>query len=262
MLLLAAREGIQTTVLPMPLTGGTGPITLAGSAALQNAECLFALVFSQVVTLGAPFVFGSSACLLDMRTGRIAYAAPESLLLRAAASQMARFYGLPSYAGLAPDALAIDVQTGAERMLGYCAGLASGISLVLGVGYVGHLSVSCEQLVIDHDLWQIARRFFDGLVVDDERLALAAIDRVGPGGNYIEDEHTLRWLRREPAYYSNLVARPASAEIDRGMFARARERMQEILETHVPRVSEATRVGIGEYVAARRAELLPGAERG
>lgn len=252
MLMLAARSGLQATVLPMPLAGGTGPFTLAGSAALQNAETLFALVLSQVVTPGSPFVFGSSGCLLDMRTARMAYAAPESLLLRAASSQMARFYGLPSYAGLGPDALAIDVQSGAERMLSYCAALAAGISLVLGVGYIGPLTVSYEHLVMDHDLWRAARRFFDGLEVNQETLALEAIDQVGPGGNFLEHEHTLHWLRRAPVYTSDIVARPGSSDLDPGMASRAREKVQRILASHEPQVGEATRASVAAYVAERK----------
>jgi hypothetical protein len=39
-LLLLAQRGLPTTVIPMPLTGGSSPISLASNVALCNAEVL------------------------------------------------------------------------------------------------------------------------------------------------------------------------------------------------------------------------------
>jgi trimethylamine--corrinoid protein Co-methyltransferase len=36
-----------------------------------------------------------------------------------------------------------------------------------------------------------------GVVVDAEHLALDAIERVGPGGHYLMDDHTLNYFRSE-----------------------------------------------------------------
>jgi trimethylamine--corrinoid protein Co-methyltransferase len=257
-LLLAAREEIPATVLPMPLTGGTGPFTLAGSIALQNAELLLALVLSQLVSPGTPFIYGSSGCLLDMRTGNMAYAAPESLIIRGCSSQMARFYGLPSYAGLGPDALALDVQTGAERMMSYCAAFAAGITVVKGAGYIGPMTLSYEQLLIDHELWLMADRLFHGLDINQDTLAIEAIERVGIGGNYLKDGHTIEWLRREPQFHSKIIARPTFGKSGPGILTLAEKQVQDILANHKPEVSRDVITDIEEYVKMKSSEYMIG----
>ena len=56
------------------------------------------------------------------------------------------------------------------------------------------LGISCEQLVIDYDLVRMCLRVREGINFSDDALAVDAIKRVGHGGNYLTDEHTLEWL--------------------------------------------------------------------
>jgi trimethylamine--corrinoid protein Co-methyltransferase len=257
-LLLAANEKIPAIVLTMPLTGGTGPFTLAGSIVLQNAELLFALVLSQLVAPGTPFIFGSSGCILDMRTGNMAYAAPESLIIRGCSSQIARYYGLPSYAGLGPDSLALDIQTGAERMLSYCSAFAAGISLILGAGYIGPMTFSYEQLLIDHELWRMVDRLYQGLDITQGTMAVEAIERVGIGGNFLADDHTLEWLRQESRFHSKIINRPTLGQAGPGMLARAEQQVKNILAHHKPDVSAEVKARVEEFIQLKSSEYLVG----
>ena len=81
----AARNGLPVNVVGMAMSGGSGPVHLAGTVVIQNCEILSSLVLSQLTCKGAAFVYGSSTCPLD--TGMIS----------AAVARMARLYGVPCF---------------------------------------------------------------------------------------------------------------------------------------------------------------------
>jgi trimethylamine--corrinoid protein Co-methyltransferase len=77
------------------MAGGSSPVTLAGTLVLHNAEVLSTCVLSQLVRKGAPFVYGSSTCSMDLRFGTAVVGNPETALLNAAIAQISRNYKLP-----------------------------------------------------------------------------------------------------------------------------------------------------------------------
>ena len=81
-----------------------------------------------------------------------------------------------------------------------------------------------------------ARRFFAGMSVDGDALAFEAVRRAGPGGGFLMDEHTLRWMRTGEHYYSDLVNREGPDGED--MRARAHSRVLQLLAAHRPDVPE------------------------
>ena len=90
-----ARVGLTVTVLSQALTGGSSPVTLAGTLVIHNAEVLSGLVLSQLVSKGNPFLYSSSSCSFDLRYGTAAVGTPETALLNAAVAELARYYLLP-----------------------------------------------------------------------------------------------------------------------------------------------------------------------
>lgn len=99
-------------------------------------------------------------------------------------------------------------------------------------------SVAAEQFVIDNEILGMALRVLRGVEVSDETLALEAIDRVGPGGHYLVDEHTLRHMRSEFYYPSAVVDRQGweSWQQDGSLDAhqRAKSIARDILAKHRP----------------------------
>ena len=78
--------------------------------------------------------------------------------------------------------------------------------------------------------------------VNEETLAADAIARVGIGGNYLMDEHTLKHLRDET--HDSLFVRPKTkngwiADGSKGMNDIAKEKALEILESHQARPLDA-----------------------
>ena len=97
----SARAGISDTIVSMAMSGGTSPVTPAGTLVTHNAEVLSAIVLAQLTERGAPMVYGSSTTAMDLRLATAAVGSPELALISAAVAQLARRYGLPSFvAGL------------------------------------------------------------------------------------------------------------------------------------------------------------------
>ena len=196
-LLIMAESGIPVVHSPAPMMGGTAPITMAGGLALSAAEALSGLVIHQLKRTGAPFVFGSGLHHLDMRTSISVYGAPEFQLARLGVADMARFYGLPSwgYAGHS-DSCVFDEQAAADAVFSTMVALHSGTNLVHDVGYMeAGLANSPEMIVFTCEVIGMLRRFQEGFAIDSETLAQEIIHSVGPGGNFLTEDHTIEHFR-------------------------------------------------------------------
>ncbi|MGA2639764.1 MAG: trimethylamine methyltransferase family protein [Spirochaetia bacterium] len=196
-LLYMASEALPVVHSPAPMMGSTAPATLAAGLALGNAEVLSGLVIHQRKRAGAPFLYGSGLHHMDMRTSISVYGAPEFQLARLAVASMGRYYNLPTwgYAGHS-DAIPFDEQAAVDSALSVQNALLSGMNLVHDVGYLeAGLITSPEMMVFTADMIGMLRRFASGFSLGADALALEVIHGVGPGGNYLGEEHTLRHFR-------------------------------------------------------------------
>ena len=89
-------EGIPIDIYSLALSGATAPMTLAGTVVQTNCEVLSAVVLLRLIAPNCPLVYSASAGIMDMRTLRSAYATPEVLLMDAAMTELAHWYGLPA----------------------------------------------------------------------------------------------------------------------------------------------------------------------
>jgi trimethylamine--corrinoid protein Co-methyltransferase len=67
-------------------------------------------------------------------------------------------------------------------------------------------SISYEQFVIDDEILGMVYRILNGVDVDANRLAVEVIERVGPGGNYVTEEHTVEHMY-DQFFYPTLLVR-------------------------------------------------------
>jgi len=79
-----SSRGLPLCFLPQPMAGLSGPITLAGTLTLHNAEVLSGVVISQLVRPGTPNVYGGAWTTFDMRRGTAVISRPEAALMRIA----------------------------------------------------------------------------------------------------------------------------------------------------------------------------------
>lgn len=93
-----------------------------------------------------------------------------------------------------------------------------------------------EEMVLDAEIFGLVRHLAGGLEIDDEALAVDVIGAVGPGGNFLAEDHTVAHMRElwQPRLFDRgtweaweAAGRPSPRD-------RARERARELLASHVP----------------------------
>jgi len=237
-----ASAGIPVVSMSMALTGLTSPVTLASTIAIVNAENLASFAISQMTKSGAPVVYSSESTSPNMRTGEIHYGAVEETLIAAAAAQMAKHYGASTMVG------GFGVGMGGKSPGIYFDPaelvFTSNTSLALtdfasGIGGLDQAKgASLEQIVIDCDLWENVRELRRDVPLDDAHFAIDLVRSVGPGGNFLKEIHTARNMRKElfiPSQEkSDNLALYRLNKDRKEMVAKAKERVNKILSTHVP----------------------------
>ena len=93
----SAKNNVVCNIISMALSGGTAPVTTAGTLVTHNAEVLSGITLSQLTRKGAPVIYGSSTTAMDLRLAAATVGTPECALLSAAVARLARDYLLPSY---------------------------------------------------------------------------------------------------------------------------------------------------------------------
>ena len=234
-LLFLSSKGLPSLYIPSSTSGATSPVTAAGAVALDNAGALVGLVLSQLKREGAPFVMpGMQPSPLDMRTLVSTYCEPERGIIQA----MGHFYGLPMFAlGGASEAKVVDQQAAAEAALTLMSESLSGGNIIHDLGYLeSGLTFSLAQLVICNEIVDWIEAFLKGIEVSDETLALDLIAQVGPEGQYLKTDHTLKHYRER--WYPDLFERATyKAWLEKGsktLGERAAERVEQVLSEHQP----------------------------
>jgi len=235
-----ARFNLQAEIIPAPQMGATSPVTLAGTLVQFNAEFLSGLVISQTAKPGAPVIYGGSPTTFDMKYLSSRLGSIENIMTACAAAQIAKHYELPchAYLGLS-DSKMIDAQCGIESGVGTTLAALAGVNVVSGPGMlIFENCQSLEKLVIDNDICGMALRFIEGINTNLEALALNVISKVGPGGHYLGESHTLKWFDKEQLMPSDVIDRSTleatRKQKPKELLARARETVDKILNEHVP----------------------------
>jgi trimethylamine--corrinoid protein Co-methyltransferase len=249
----AIARGIPLLISPCPMAGATSPITMAGTAVQTHAEFLGMLTIAQLQREGIPVIYGGSAGPMDLRVGALSYGAPERNVMLGANTDIADYFNLPSFSSAGTvDSACPDFQAGQSKALAWMTRLMQGASLGIWFGsLLTGSTVAPEQIVLDADLYRAVRSLLKGMRLDAEHLADEAIRRVGPGGNFLTDEHTLAWMRSDEYYASPLVNH--AGELGSSMLDRAHERVQNILAGHQPAVPEAVVADLSKFLELQAA---------
>jgi trimethylamine--corrinoid protein Co-methyltransferase len=183
----------------------------------------------------------------------------------AALCDLSRYYRLPVFSfGGCSDAKSFDQQASLEGALWILTTALAGGNLSHDVGYIEYgLTGSMEMTVMNDEVIGLVRRILGGVEVSAETMALEVIDAVGPDGNFLEQDHTLRHFREN--WYPTLLDRSTySAWQKAGGLTygqRAGARVRGILEDHRPEpLAAAARAAVQAIV--RRANLRHGLEIG
>jgi len=190
---------------------------------------------SQARKPGAPMIIGGLMSNMDMRTTIYCYGSPEMALLSAAYTQITKWLGVPMYetAGCS-DSKMFDGQAAMEATMNIATAALSGGNMIHDVGYLEQgLTSSPAMMVASNEIIDMVKRIMRGIPVNDETKALKVMDEVGPGGHYLDHDHTFDLFKTE-IWRPDLIDRQNfdnwKANDSKTFRERTHERVIEILE--------------------------------
>jgi trimethylamine--corrinoid protein Co-methyltransferase len=256
-----ARLSLPVPIGPMAQTGMSAPGTLAGTLAQENAEILAGVCITQLISPGVAVCYGGIPHAFDMRTTQMIFAGPEQALMAVAMTQMGKHYRLPVYINVGlTDSKVPDAQAGIE------AGITLVCGALAGADIFGHLGIcgmdqasSLDMLVMQHELIGYVERVMRGIRFEDEFLGLEVIEEVGPGGTFMDQEHTALNFRQE-LWFPRLLDREFYDAWQEGgartMGLRCREEKERLLKEHQPEpLPDDTDKEVERILAGAREEL-------
>ena len=257
-----AQAGQPVSIGPMAMTSGTAPATLAGTLAQENAEILAGVVVTQLFSPGAAITYGGIPHIMDPRTSICSFGSPEQALMGVAMTQIARFYGFPVYINVGlTDAKIPDAQAGIEKGTSMLLGALAGADMFGHCGICGtDHGANLSWLLIDNELAEYVKRILRGFEVNSDTLATHVVNAVGPGGNYLAEEHTVKHFRKELWLCGQAWTRQSwdawESEGSRSMAERVADEVSRILATHNPEpIDEALAQEVDRIVECAKHEL-------
>lgn len=198
-LLFATDHAIPFVYTPCPLAGATAPTTLAGTLVQALTESLFGIVISQLRKPGAPIIIGGLISAMDMQTAVYSYGSPEMALLSAGLTDITKWLGVPMYetAGCS-DVKQFDEQATMEAAINISTAALVGGNMIHDVGYIEQgLTGSMDMMVAADEIIDMVKRVLRGIPVNKETMALDVMAEIGPGGHFLEHDHTYERFRQE-----------------------------------------------------------------
>ncbi len=194
-----AKRNQVILLAPCIMAGVSGPISLLGTAVLQNTETIAGLVLVQLINPGVPLVYATASTSGYMKEATYAAGTPEAMLINTASLQMGLdFYHLPTrtMSGIT-HSKTVDCQAGYETMQSLLMGMMSGAHMtVQSLGVLDAImTTSYEKFVIDEELISRVRRISHGIDTSDEALSVDLIQEMGQKANYLSHMSTFESFR-------------------------------------------------------------------
>lgn len=239
--LLCAELGIPNVIYSMTMAGASTPATFAATLAVCNAEFLSHFTITQLKNPGAPVIYGNMPNIMDMRTAICPYGSPELSFLVGCITELSHFYGFPIWgtAGCT-DSKVIGVQAGTELMYQCITSTLSGADFVHDTGLMDHATMTSPELIVLMDeIIDSVKVLTGGIEISEKTLALDLIEKIGPSGNYMAEDHTLEHFKN--FWFPTLADRTRlSNDQDSASVKHAEDLLNEktrtILETHQPKL--------------------------
>ncbi len=196
-LLRCAQAGIPVQPCSLPTAGANAPVTAQGTALVCCAEVLAMIVMLELLCPGLPVIATPLPFSMDMMTTYSLQSAPEITLCRLLCMQFfEEGYNIRAHTyATGTDSLTLDGQDLIERTsLAHMLALSGG-SVLGGAGQIETAKTNCPlTLITDDEIFGIAQRMRQGLVVDDEMMDIEDLfgDPENLEDGFIMTEHTLR----------------------------------------------------------------------
>jgi len=202
------EKGCHSDISTVLTLGGSAPVTFSAALPLQLAEIIFCNILQRIFFNINIIHMTNILAPLDMKTGLFQYGRPELSIGILAMGQLARRYGaLFSCGSYYCDAKLPSSEAGMQKALSAVSCIFAGAT---GIGVAGLLSVdevsSPEQLIIDSEFAGALKKFARSSEITVKEEDLEMIKRVGPGGNYFAEMHTVKHFKElwEPNFFSGI----------------------------------------------------------
>jgi trimethylamine--corrinoid protein Co-methyltransferase len=255
-----ARANQAAVIVPFILGGAMGPVTLAGGIAQSLAETMAGCALTQLERPGAPVIFGNFLSSMSLRSGSPTFGTPEPAIGSMVIGQLARRLNLPlRCAGNFTTSKLPDAQAMTEGTMSMLSAIHCGANFILhSAGFLdGLLAMSYEKFMLDADLCGALHSYLDGVVVDDNTLAVDAFAEVGPGNHFFGCAHTM--ANYETAFWDSDLADnepfekwEAAGSVDAATRANKLWKKR-LAEYEAPALDIATRDALFDFVARRKA---------
>jgi trimethylamine--corrinoid protein Co-methyltransferase len=255
--LVFAEAGLPVGFMSMATGGLSAPATLPGVIGVADAEMVAAMALIQMAFPGASTFHSMMPGVMDPRTGAFVGGVGEIELAYPIGVELAHMWGVPTLAGVGTEARTSSWESASGMAAGLLLCALCGAETASGLG----LRETCtllypEALVLDTELYHMARIYAGGLDTSQEAFALDVIKAVGPRGHYLTQEHTRRHLRQiEFSALSNQLGQDGRY---RDPIEVARETTDWILENHRPEpLDEAQQAELSRVLRSADRELGP-----
>jgi trimethylamine--corrinoid protein Co-methyltransferase len=164
------------------------------------------------------------------------YNAPEMQLAYGAVADLAHWYGLPAWGiVLESDYPGLDAQAGAEMSADTLWALMSGVEMVHNVGRSGAGKlISAEAAVLADEIIAYTRAAVQPLAVSKRILdeSVQLIEEMGPMGEYLTHDHTLRHFRDfwYPSLFDRAHFDPQSGDFGLDLYDRLNARAKALVD--------------------------------
>ena len=180
---------------------------------------------------------------------------------QAALGQISRFYNIPTFGfACVSDSAEVDAQCGMEMMWSALVNALAGLNLCHDVGYMNSgLIVGLESLLLADEIISAVSHFVNGIEVNEDTLALDVIEKVGPEGNFLSEEHTTQFFKQE-GWYPWVLNRKhfqlLKSEGGKTINQRLGEKAHQIIEEDAPPlISDDEMKELDKIIAGREREL-------
>jgi trimethylamine--corrinoid protein Co-methyltransferase len=156
----------------------------------------------------------------------------------------------------------LDVQAGLEYGMSIYNATLNGCNIIHDCGYLeSGLTSSFESVLFADEIIGMIKYMLRPLDFNDETVPFELMERVGPGGSFLVEEHTAENFRKKfwfPRFLNRKVYEIWEGEGSKDLRTALNERAKSIFEGHTPKeLSEKAVKAIREIVANHRPDTKP-----
>lgn len=257
-----AEANQAVIITPFILAGAMSPVTVAGTAAQTLAEALAGMAFVQLVSPGAPVIFGSFASSMSMQSGAPTFGTPEPALVLYTMAQLARRLGVPFRSGGSLTGSKLpDAQAASESANTLLPTTLGGVNFVLhAAGWLeGGLAMGFEKFILDTDQLGMMQTLLGGVDLSENGQAMDALREVGPGKHFLGCAHTqanfkTAFYRADTTDNNSFEQWSADGSLDAAQRANAFWK-QRLASYEAPPIDSAIDEALQAFIAERKAAV-------